>query len=412
MASQRNSVAVVDGRSFFERALDYGVEQGVLTDAHVDRIRQDGPKGIVQIANHFGTAYLQASLETAAARMVNLVSLYLEDQSDTNLQVAAALLRENSFLSHSRGGSDMLKRLNALPRDSQLAKRQANAAEEKSFVDERSYALPFSLSEYRKELAQRLEMQRTTDFARWLAVQLQAKADDYADHQAEEVINAAMLVCYVGQEPLALPTRSGFVKLVEQLRKPAFKPKAAPLDRLPPTAPDEFRRLAAASMQAFIKDQLPKLKSSANKPVDFIHGDLAGLFFVRESLEEEVGEFDQMVAKEWVRITKGRTDPATIATIFLFIATGQPPKPTALLKEARSIVSRFRINGFDSDAVCRFIDEHAPTEQQNELRSMWLDDLKPEAEIHLADPDADDTYMDRALPYLKNTCAASWKGRG
>lgn len=411
MATPANSLSPVDRRSFFERTLVYGVDHGVLTEIHLDRIREDGAKGIVQIANHFGTAYLQASLETAATRMVNLISLYLDDKTDGNLQMAALSLRDSSLLSHSRGGSDLLKRLNALPQDTQLVKRQADPAEEKSFVDDRTFAAPFSLSDYRKEVSDRLEIQRTTDFARWIAGQLKAKAEEYCDYPAEEVINSALLVGYVGEEPFSFPTKSGFVKLVNLVRKPGFKPKATPFDRLLAGAPDEFRRQAQAAMQTFIKEQLPKLKASENKPADFLFGDLAGLYFVRESLEEEVGEFDQMVAKEWVRITKGKTDPATIATVFLFIATGLPPKATALQKEAKDIISRFRTSGFDSDAVCRFIDQHAPPEQQRELRAMWLEDLKPEAEIELADPDEDDTYMDRALPYLKQTCVATWKGR-
>lgn len=411
MATAPNSLAAIDRRSFFERTLVYGVEQGVLTALHLDRIREEGAKGIVQIANHFGTAYLQASLETAATRMVNLISLYLEDKSDANLQAAAASLRDNSLLSHSRGGSELLKRLHALPQDTQLVKRQANPAEEKSFVDDHTFASPLSLSEYREEVLYRLGIQRTTDFARWVAGQLKAKAEEYCDYPAEELINSAMLVGHVGLEPLSFPGKSGFIKLVNQLRKPSFKPRSAPFDRLLATAPDEFRRLAEASMKAFVKEQLPKLKSGENKPADFLFGDSAGLFFVRESLDEDVGEFDQMVAREWVRITRGKTDPATIATVFLFIATGQPPKAAALLKEAKDIIDRFRRNGFDSDAVCRFIDEQAPPEQQRELRAMWLEDLKPEAEVQLADPNGDDTYMDRALPYLKQTCVASWKGR-
>ena len=61
MATTQNSLASIDARSFFARALAYGVAHGVLTESHLDKIRQDGPKGIVQIANHFGTAYLQAS---------------------------------------------------------------------------------------------------------------------------------------------------------------------------------------------------------------------------------------------------------------------------------------------------------------------------------------------------------------
>lgn len=405
------SLASIDRRSFFEQALAYGVKHGVLTANHLDRMREDGAKGIVQIANHFGTAYLQASLETAAMRMVNLISLYLEDQSDANLQRAAASLRDNSLLSHSRGGSDLLKRLNALPQDGQLVKRQADPAAEKSFIDDRSFAAPLSLSEYRTLFAERIDIQRRIDFARWIARQFNAPVDDDSDHQADEFINTAMLVGYVGLEPLCFPTRAGFVKLLNQLRKPAFKPRAAPFERLVKTAPEEYGRLAASSMQAFISNQLPELKSADNPPTDFLYGDRAGLYFVRESLEEELGEFDQLVTHEWSRITRGKTDPATLATIFLLIATGQTPKASALLKDAKSIISQFRSHGFDGAAVCQFIDEQAPFEQRRELKSMWLEDLQPEAEIRLADPDGDDTHMDRALPYLKQTVAAAWKGR-
>lgn len=411
MGAHRNSLAAIDARTFFARTLAYGVAQGVLTEAHLAKMREDGPKGIVQIANHFGTAYLQTSLETAATRMLNLISLYLEDKSDGNLQVAAASLREHTLLAHSRGGSDMLKRLSALPQEAQMMKRQANPAEEKSFVDDHTFAAPFTLSGYRQELAHRLEIQRQIDFARWIATQLKAKPDEYADHQADEVIHSAMLGWFVGQEPFDFPTKSGFVKRVNQIRKAGFKPKAAAFDRLVSNAPEEFGRMAKTAMAQFIKDKLPALKSPEIKPADFLHGDLAGLYFVRESLDEEIGAFDQLVAKEWVRITKGQTDPATMATIFLFIATGQSPKASALQKEAKTIISQFRATGFDSTAVCSFIDEHAPFEQRQELKTLWLEDLKPEAEIHLADPEGDDTYMDRALPYLKRTLVASWKGR-
>jgi len=411
MAKQQNSLATIDDRSFFERALAYGVEHGVLSDLQVNKIREDGPKGIVQIANHFGTAYLQANLETAATRMINLISLYLEDRSEANLQVAAALLRDNSLLSHSRGGSDMLKRLNALPQEAQMMKRQADPDEEKRFIDEHTFAWPLSRAEYRKELSHRLEIQRQIDFARWVARQLNLKTEEYCDHQAEEIIHSAMLVWFVGEEPFSFPGKAGFIKLIDQIRKPAFKPKTSGYQRLLATAPEEFSHMAEASMQRFIKTRLPALKSSANQATDFLFGELAGLYFVRESIEQEIGEFDQLVSKEWVRITKGKTDPATIATLFLLIATGQAPKVSALQKDAKSIISQFRTSGFDSAAVCRFIDEHAPFEQRKELRSLWLEDLKPEAEVQLADPDQDDTYMDRALPYLKRTLVAAWKGR-
>jgi hypothetical protein len=45
---------------------------------------------------------------------------------------------------------------------------------------------------------------------------------------------------------------------------------------------------------------------------------------------------------------------------------------------------------------------------------MWLQDLKPDAEIHLADndPQMPDSYMERALKYFRQNCLASWKAGG
>lgn len=411
MAIQQNSLATIDARPFFERAIAYGVGQEILSPLHLDKLQDDGPKGIVQIANHFGTAYLQASLETAAARMVHLISLYLEDKSNSNLQIAAVSLRDNTLLSHSRGGSEMLKRLNALPQDTHLIERKADPAEEKAFIDEKTFAAPMTLDEYRKELTHRQELQRQLDFARWVADQLKARGEDYAGHSAEQIINSAMLVWHAGSEPCVFPTKAEFVKLINQLRKPSFKPQTAVFEKTMKAAPEDFRVMAERLMAGFIRDRLPELRAKEFKPVEFIHGDLGGMYFIRESLEDDVGEYDKLVAEKWVKLTKGKSDPATIFTLFLFIATGQAPKASMLQKDGKSIVQAFREHGFQSAKVCAFINELAPYEQRIELTHMWLEDLKPEAEIHLADPERDDTYMERALRYLQQSCVASWKGR-
>lgn len=411
MATQQNALATIDARPFFERAIAYGVGQQILTPLHLDKLSDDGPKGIVQIANHFGTAYLHASLETAAARMVHLISLYLEDKSNANLQLAAVSLRDNTLLSHSRGGSEMLKRLNALPQDTQLIERKANPEEEKAFIDEKTFAAPMALAEYRKELADRQALQRQIDFARWVAGQLKARSEDYAGHSAEQIIHSAMLVWYIGNEACVFPTKTDFVKLINQLRKPSFKPQSGNFEKVLKAAPEDFRRMAEQQMQGFVRDKLPDLRSKDFKPAEFIHGDRGGMYFIRESLEEDVGEYDKLVAEKWVKLSKGKSDPATIFTLFLFIATGHKPKASMLQKEGKAIIQVFREQGFQSEQVCEFIHEFAPYEQRSELTQMWLEDLKPEAEIHLADPERDDTYMERALRYLQQSCAVSWKGR-
>jgi hypothetical protein len=101
-----------------------------------------------------------------------------------------------------------------------------------------------------------------------------------------------------------------------------------------------------------------------------------------------------------------------LATIFLNVATGHPAKASALLKEAKAIIQSYRAQGFDSNAVLKFVDDFAPFEQREDLKAMWLQDLLPDAEVHLADndPQMPDTFMERALRYFKQNCVGAWKG--
>jgi hypothetical protein len=408
-----NSVTIVDQRPFFEKAVRYGLEHGLLNRETIDRMLADAPKGIVQIADHFGTAYLRTDLESALSRIVNLISLYLEDHAGGDLRAAAISLRDNTLLSHSRGGSEMLKRLHAMPTDTSLYPRRADPVAQKLFVNERSFAFPMAAATYREQARQCQANQMRIDFARWLARLMAATADEYDNFSAEEVIRSAMLVLYVGGKTLEMPSKTQFVKLVETLRKPAFKPKSSVLDGFLAAAPEAFAALTRQAMQTFVEVTVPHLKASTSSVDEILHAEALGAFFIRDVSEEDVVAYDKLVAKEWVRITKGDADdPAVLATIFLGIATGQAPKAAALLKDAKAIITGFRSRGFDSEAVQAFIDQHAPFEQREDLKAMWLHDLKPDAEIHLADndPQMPDAYMERALGYFRKNCVATWKG--
>ncbi len=408
-----HAVAVVDDRPFFEKALRYGLAQGILTPENIRQMEADAPKGIVQIADHFGTAYLRTDLETALLRLVNLINLYLEDFSNSDLRLAAMSLRDNTLLSHSRGGSEMLKRLHAMPNESSLHPRSADPAGQKIFVNERSFAFPLSLSQYRAQVEQCQKNQTQIDFAHWLARRLNTKRDTYEDFSASEVIGSAMLILYADAKVQELPSKTQFVKLVEALRKKSFKPSTAALDAFLRDAPEAFFDMTRQAMQAFIADSLPRLKAKEQSVDELLHLEAQGAYFVRDTPEDDVVAYDKLVAKEWVRITKGEADdPAVLATIFLCVATGHPAKASALLKDAKSIITTFRAQGFDSKAVLAFIDEHAPFEQREDLKTLWTEDLLPDASVHLADndPQMPDSHMDRALSYFKQNCAASWKG--
>jgi len=110
-----SALAHFDDRPFFEKALHYGVQQGLLTPAKLDAMAQEAPKGMVQIARYFGSEFLRPELEKARERLVNLVSLHLQHESQGNLRVAATLLRDHSLLSRSKAGSDLLKTLIVMP---------------------------------------------------------------------------------------------------------------------------------------------------------------------------------------------------------------------------------------------------------------------------------------------------------
>ena len=170
----------------------------------------------------------------------------------------------------------------------------------------------------------------------------------------------------------------------------------------------EIRR----AMERFIATDLPQIRAPGSSADKLLHGDYVQSYFVSQSLDDDVREYDRLVAKEWDRVTRGEADdPAVVATVFLFIATGFAAKASMLLREAKEVVRSYRVSGFDSAAVLAFINTHAPEATREDLQRFWLNDLMNEAEEGLADldPNWPDAYMERALEYLRSSCIASWK---
>jgi hypothetical protein len=410
-----NAVAAFDARPFFDKALHYGVKQGVITPARLLLIQEDFAKGIVQIAHFFGTAHLRPELELALRRMANLISLYLEDMSDGDLQLAAISLRDKTFLSHSKGGSEMLKRLQTLP-DSTLIDRSSTLPEQqRAYLDEKTAAATISLADYRAELAQRQDNRNTIDCAFWLARKMGVARDDLSDgDDADALMRSAMLLIFIDQAEFKPLTRTTFVRLIKAAKRPQATLDERRLNAVLKDAPTEFQQITRRAMARFVANDLPQIRAAGNSADKLLYGEVGQAYFVSESLDEDVREYDRLVAREWDRVTHGEADdPAVLATVFLFLATGLPPKATMLLKEAKEITRLFRADGFNAKAVIDFIDNHAPESTREDLRKTWADDLKPEAEEQLADTDPNwpDTHMARALEYLRKTCCATWKSR-
>lgn len=407
-----NSLAAFDDRPFFDKVLHYAVKQSTISPERLQSLQAEFAKGIVQIANFFGTAYLRPDLELATRRMVNLVSLALQDQFGNDLQAAATALRDKTLLSHSKAGSDMLKRLNAMPDNTLVMNFPVAPESQRAYLDAMTAAETISLAEYRAELAVRRNNQQVIDFTCWLAGIMGVDRNDIDDTDA--LIRTAMLVLFVEQSDLKIPTRTGFVALFKAARQAKTRLNEQRLERFLKEAPSEFARLTRTSMAQFVARDLPQIRKSAATADKLLYGQAGAAYFVRESLDDDAREYDRLVAGEWDRITQGNADdPTVVATVFLLIATGHAPRPALLLREAKSLIGQFRTQGFDSDAVVSFIDEYAPESQREDLQRFWLDDLKRDAEEQLGDTDPNwpDTHMERALAYLRKTCAARWKGR-
>jgi len=406
------ALTTFDNRPFFDKALRHGVQQEIITPERLHSIQTDFAKGIVQIANYFGTAHLRPELELALKRMVNLVSLYLEDLSGGDLRIAANSLRDKTLLSHSKAGSDMLKRLHAMPDSPLMIDRAASPESQRALLDEKTAADTISLADYRSEYALRQEHQNTIDFAFWLARKMGVPRDDVDD--ADSLIRSAMLVFFVDQADLKLPTRTAFVRLIKAAKQAKARWNEDRLQAFLKEAPTEFQQLARRAMDRFIEKELPQIRAASSTADKLLYGESGEMYFVSESLDEDVREYDRLVAREWDRVTRGEADdPAVVATVFLLVAAGLPPKASMLLREAKEIIRVFRTSGFDSRAVIKFVGEHAPEAIREDLQKSWTDDLKREAEDQLADidPNWPDTHMERALEYLRKTCRVAWKAR-
>jgi hypothetical protein len=127
-----------------------------MDQTKLEAINAEAPKGMVQIARYFGTEFLRPELEKARDRMVNLVSLHLEYSSGGDLRGRLSLLRDHSFLSRSKAGSDMLKALIAMPQNSHFGMHeQADLPRAHSAAGQVEPAPP---ADYQAELAQRSQV--------------------------------------------------------------------------------------------------------------------------------------------------------------------------------------------------------------------------------------------------------------
>ncbi len=401
MSAHAQSVSLFDARPFFEKALAHGVQHGLIQQAKLDAICSDAPKGMVQIARYFGTEFLRPELELARDRMVNLVSLYLEHSSGGDVQRAAEDLRDHSFLSRSKGGSDMLKALIAMPQTTHFGMNERSGFRDEHIPLLAKWSLR-SLPDYQAELASRSRVAAVVDAAIWMAQQLGVDEDalEEAGKDAEAVIRTGLLAMalkrtempdWVLFEKMVLALRKKFVGQTEKFKIP-----------LPNALPAEYTEVVEAVRQSLLQDAPKWLESTvpARKLFDQTPAFMGRYFWLEDALAE-VDHFERATSKAWDKATGGNDDESSLLTLFLCMAAGSAPKTLLSEKAAATLVRKIRKSGLQPALARQFIAEHAPVQHQDDYVSLW-DNFIEDARTTL-ESDHDYTFND-AVALLRREC--------
>ncbi len=386
-----STVSLYDKRPFFEKALVYGMEQGLIDQAKLDAICTDAPKGMVQIARYFGSEFLRPEIERAKDRIINLVSLHLESSCAGDLHKAAQSLRDHSFMSRSKAGSDMLKALIAMPQNSHFGMNEHGGFRDEHIPQLAKWSLR-SLADYQAELAARSKVAQVVDAALWMADALGLNPDELeeAGADAHAVIRTALLA--QACKRVEMPDWVAFEKMVTALRKKhagdsgakgavlangAAVAKAATGTlqiNLPKNLPTDYQAVVEAARTSILAD-LPKLLDAAI-PVRklFSHTPaFIGRYFWLEDPLSEVDHYDRAASAAWTKATGGHTDDSSLLTLFLCIATSAPAKTLLTEKTALSLIRKIRKTGVKPELAVQYILAHAPMQDQEDCILLWKD---------------------------------------
>lgn len=407
-------MSVHDARPFFEKALIFGLQHGIIDQSKLDAICADAPKGMVQIARYFGNENLRPELEKAKDRIVNLVSLHLEQSSDGDLHHAAELLRDHSFLSRSKAGSDMLKALLALPQNSHFGMNERAGFNDEHIPLLAKWSLR-SLLDYQAELGKRSRVALVVDAAIWLADALGMEATELeeAGKDAEAVMRTALLLSALKRTEM--PDWVAFEKLVSALRKKYGESKATgkaradegPIDAvvpisIPKNLPGPFKPVMEALRQSVLAD-LPRILDAsvpARKLFDQTPAFVGRYFWLEDGLSE-VDHYDRATSHAWQKATGGNADDGSLLTLFLCVAAGSSPQTLLTEKSATTLVRKIRKTGLQPELARQYIAQHAPEQHQDGYARLW-DDFIEEARSTLQ---SDHGYaLNDALVLLRHEC--------
>ena len=400
MSENTFDVLLIDKRPFFETVLHYGVKQSIIDSVKIAAIENDAPKGMVQIAETFGSKYLRPEIEAARKRIVNLVSLYLLETSKGDLELASKLVRDNTFLTLSRGGSGLLKALFAMPEYALLGSVEKGRVED--FLE--FWSLKEKPLDYHKALEQRqlnaLEIEAGFWFGASLGISRSLLQDE--DIEASSVVRSAMLAQLIGKPEISILNQIEFATILEAIRAKGLvnKSRKKKIDITIEEIPEKYHAIVQRVRQEIIHQDMPKIQDMSMS-LDKLVYELKDRYFIRDHEVEDTSDYDALVSKEWTRLTKGKTDIDSLLTLFLCLTVGLAPKTSLPEKTAKTLIKKIRNEGFHPELASEWIKLAAPHEKQEGLLEDWNDFLE-DAKNYLLDDW--DTTCSGALRFLSENC--------
>jgi hypothetical protein len=289
MPNDHRQLAVFDDRPFFERALAFGVRAGILADAKIAAIVDDGPKGMVQIAEYFGTQYLRPNIDEARQRIVNLVSLFLEEQSGGDLEKAAHSLRDGSFsVAFARRLGNAEKPLGNAR--GCLVRNHDQAVPESCFSPTGRCAVAPTIA---RRAPERQDHQQTIDTALWFAERLGVAAAELSTVAAESVIRSVRARSSQLQRAAGNPHRRRVsCRCSKRSGSRGFPGKGRRLlARLLQELPKSYLPVVQHELQRIESEDLPRI-ADHSRPLAQLLQELEPLYHLRDFGPEDAGLFD------------------------------------------------------------------------------------------------------------------------
>jgi hypothetical protein len=401
-----NSISSYDDAPFFEKVLKHAVQNNFIDQNRIDEIINDASTGSLQIAEYFGESiYLRRSLEASMKRMVSLVSLYLEDITNSELDKAARLLNEKPFRTLSRSGSQMLKKLYSLPEDDHFGSPRLDS--EHDFL-KRCLTNGLTVAKYRETLKDCERFKRNINLATLLVRKIGSTSNKLNEMHAsaEHVIRTSLLTLAYGTKKMMVnktrfPDEVGLFEIFNSIRKEFGVLGDVTCSRkFIDDLPIEFQVYTKEILENIENDDIPRIVNQSIK-LELVLKELKGskYYYLYDPLND-VSRFDKTLESDWFKLTGGIDEDTLLLTIFLCVASGIEQKTTLKVIEAKKAVLNIRENGLLQNEVLNLI-KTAPHDERDQLTSLWSDFID-EASQYLFDNS--DKKLDEVIMYLIERC--------